>query len=100
MDMDVADIERYGFAVMRDGLPDDPDELATALAGLLSGLALLDSEVGSGRALSTFGGYFGREELAWFEDGYGRVSGLAVPARFEPAVLAAFVRPRIHEARL
>ena len=92
--------DRYGFAVMRDGLPDEPEALATALAGLLRGLALLDAELGPGRPLSTFGVYFGRDELAWFDDGYGGSTALAVPDRVDPSDLARIVRPRIREAFL
>ena len=89
---------RYGFAVMRDGLPEDPDVLATALVGLLRGLMVLDADVGRRRALSTFGVYFGRETLAWFDDGYGGSTALAVPNDVDPAELARFVRPRLGEA--
>jgi hypothetical protein len=91
--------DRYGFAVMRDGLPADPDALATALVTLLRGLSLLDGELGPGRCLSTFGVYFGGERLAWFDDGFGDATGLTVPEGVDPAELARFVRPRIREAR-
>ena len=90
--------DRYGFAVMRDGLPEEPEALATALVGLLRGLTLLDSDIGQRRALSTFGVYFGHPELAWFDDGYGGSTALAVPDRVVPDDLARFVRPRLNEA--
>ena len=92
--------DRYGFAVMRDGLPDEPDGLATALVGLLRGLALLDADLGQGRPLSTFGVYFGRKELGWFDDGCGDDTALAVPDHVNPTELARIVRPRIREAFL
>jgi hypothetical protein len=90
--------DRYGFAVMHDGLPEEPEALATALVGLLRGLTLLDSDIGQRRALSTFGVYFGHRELAWFDDGYGGSTALAVPDRVLPDDLARFVRPRLNEA--
>ncbi len=51
--------------------------------------------MGAPRTYPTFGVYFGRRQLAWFEDGYSGTTGLAVPNETNAADLAAFVRPRI-----
>jgi hypothetical protein len=91
--------DRYGFVVMRDGLPRDPVILSRALLELSHGLSMLDAEMGAPRAYPTFGVYFGRRHLAWFEDGYSGTTGLAVPSETKAADLAAFVRPRIAVAR-
>ena len=87
--------DRYGFTVMQDGLPRDPGVLADTLVGLLRGLALLQGEFVRGRVVPGFGVYFGRPALAWFEDGCGGRTGLAVPDRVEAAALAAFALPRL-----
>jgi hypothetical protein len=91
--------DRYGFVVMRDGLPKEPAILGRALLELSRGLSMLDAEMGAPRTYPTFGVYLGRRQLAWFEDGYSGTTGLAVPCETEGADLAAFVRPRIADAR-
>jgi hypothetical protein len=91
--------DRYGFVVMRDGLPKEPAILGHALLALFRGLSMLDAEMGAPRTYPTFGVYFGRRQLAWFEDGYSGATGLAMPNETEAADLAAFVRPRIAIAR-
>jgi hypothetical protein len=88
----------YGFTVMRKGLPTAPGALADALLTLARGLALLEAEFGT-RSFQTYGVYFGHQELAWFEDGYGGGNALAVPVGVEPDELAQFVRPRLKHAR-
>jgi hypothetical protein len=90
--------DRYGFTVMRDGLPRDPDQLADALLTLARGLALLQAEFGD-RPFRTYGVYFGHKELAWFEDGYGGANALAVPVDVDASTLARFVKPRLQAAR-
>jgi hypothetical protein len=87
--------DRYGFVVMRDGLPKEPTVLGRALLELSRGLSALDAEMGAPRTYPTFGVYFGRQQLVWFEDGYSGTTGLAVPNEIKAADLAAFVRPRI-----
>jgi hypothetical protein len=87
--------DRYGFIVMRDGLPKEPAVLGRVLLELSRGLSALDAEMGAPRTYPTFGVYFGRRQLAWFEDGYSGTTGLAVPNETNAADLAAFVRPRI-----
>ena len=91
--------DRYGFVVMRDGLPNEPAILGSALLELFRGLSMLDAEMSAPRTYSTFGVYFGRARLAWFEDGYGGETGLAVPNSTKAADLAAFVRPRLARPR-
>ena len=91
--------DRYGFVVMRDGLPKERAILGRALLELSRGLSMLDAEMGAPRTYPTFGVYFGRRQLAWFEDGYSGTTGLAVPSETEAADLAAFVRPRIAVVR-
>jgi hypothetical protein len=91
--------DRYGFVVMRDGLPREPAILGRALLALSRGLSMLDAEMAAPRTYPTFGVYFGRRQLAWFEDGYSGTTGLAVPSETEAADLAAFVRPRIARSR-
>lgn len=91
--------DRYGFVVMLDGLPRDPEVLGGALLELSLGLSMLDAEMGAPRIYPTFGVYFGRQRLAWFEDGYSGETGLAVPNDSVAAELAAFLRPRIAAAR-
>jgi hypothetical protein len=86
--------DRYGFTVMRAGLPGRPDTLAAALLTLARGLALLDAQF-SGRPFSSYGVYFGHDQLGWFEDGYGDLNGLALPVDTDPAALAEFVSPRL-----
>lgn len=87
--------DRYGFVVMRDGLPQEPDVLVRALLNLSRGLAVLDLEMEIPRTYPTFGVYFGRRRLGWFEDGYSGTTGLAVPNDTEALALASFVRSRI-----
>jgi hypothetical protein len=84
---------------MRDGLPNEPAILGRALLELSRGLSMLDAEMRAPRTYPTFGVYFGRRQLAWFEDGYSGTTGLAVPSETEADDLAAFVRPRIAVAR-
>ena len=91
--------DRYGFVVMRDGLPKEPAILGRSLMELSRGSSMLDAEMGAPRTYPMFGVYFGRRQLAWFEDGYSGTTGLAVPSETEAADLAAFVRPRIAVAR-
>lgn len=91
--------DHYGFVVMRDGLPKEPAILGRALLELSCGLSMLDAAMGAPRIYPTFGVYFGRRQLAWFEDGYSGTTGLAVPSEIEAADLAAFVGPRIAVAR-
>jgi len=91
--------DRYGFVVMWDGLPQDPEALGRALFQLFRGLAVLDAEMEAPRTYPTYGVYFGRRHLAWFEDGYSGTTALAVPNGTDAAELAAFVRPRIAVAR-
>lgn len=87
--------DQYGFVVMRDGMPQEPMILGRALLELYRGLSTLDAEMRAPRTYPTFGVYFGRARLAWFEDGYSGTTGLAVPDDIYAADLAAFVRPRI-----
>jgi hypothetical protein len=91
--------DRYGFVVMRDGLPQEPAILGSVLLALSRALTMLDVEMGAPRTYPTFGVYFGRRRLAWFEDGYSGTTGLSVPNDAEAIELAAFVRPRIGVAR-
>ena len=91
--------DRYGFVVMRDGLPDEPAVLARALIELGRGLAMVDAEMQAPRTYPQFGVYFGRRQLVWFEDGYSGETGLAVPDEIEAADLAGFLRPRIAVGR-
>ena len=84
---------------MRDGLPQEPASLGRALLQLFRGLCMLDAEMAAPRIYPTFGVYFGRRHLAWFEDGYSGTTALAVPDGVKAAELAAFVRPRIAVAR-
>lgn len=87
--------DRYGFVVMRDGLPTDTATLAKALSELHRGLSMLDAELRLPRNYPTFGVYFGGRSLGWFEDGYSGSTGLSVPDDIEAATLAAFLRPRL-----
>lgn len=87
--------DRYGFVVMRDGLPQDPAILGRALLALYRGLSMLDADMKAPRTYPTFAVYFGRTRLAWFEDGYSGTTALALPNDAAAADLATFVRPRI-----
>jgi len=87
--------DRYGFSVMRRGLPTEPEALSAALLTLADALAELDVQVGGRRPLGAYGVYLGQAALTWFEDGYGGTTGLAVPNGIEPAALARFIRARI-----
>jgi hypothetical protein len=90
--------DHYGFTVMHDGLPSEPDELGAALLTLRRGLAQLEAEFG-GQPFWSFGVYFGHQKLTWFEDGYGGKNALAVPSYIADTEFAAFVRPRVQELR-
>lgn len=87
--------DRYGFVVMRDGLPHDPAILGRTLLELHRGLSMLDTNMKAPRTYPMFGVYFGRPHLAWFEDGYSGTTALAVPNDTVAADLATFVRPRM-----
>lgn len=87
--------DRFGFTVMRRGLPQMPSALATALLTLSRSLRRLDLNFGGRRPLWTYGVYFGQSELAWFEDGYGSFSGLAVPDGMDADELSRFILDRI-----
>ena len=60
---------------------------------------MLDAEMGAPRSYPTFGVYFGRRRLAWFEDGYSGTTALAVPDDTMAAELAGFVRPRVSKTK-
>lgn len=87
--------DRYGFAVMRAGLPRDPVVLADALLTLARGLEDLEARLGSRRPLRTYGVYLGQSRLAWLDDGYGCAAGLALPPGVDPAELARFLSVRL-----
>lgn len=91
--------DRYGFVVMRDGLPQEPAILGCALLQMFRGLSMLDATMSAPRTYPTFGIYFGHRKLAWFEDGYSGTTALAVPNETQAADLAAFVRPRVVRLR-
>ena len=90
--------DRYGFTVMRDGLPPEPEALASALLTLVNGLALLEAEFGA-LPFESVGVYFGQTELKWFDDGDEGETGLALPLSTAPSDLARFVRPRLRGIR-
>ena len=85
----------YGFTVMQDGLPSRPEELARVLRTLARTLRQLEVDIDGPRPVWNFGVYFGQQELAWFEDGYGSMSGLAVPNEIDADELEEFIQPRI-----
>jgi hypothetical protein len=89
---------QYGFSVMADGLPEDPQTLCDAIFLLADGLDLLASEV-KGPVRWSFGAYFGQAKLAWVDDSYGGNADLAVPLSITPAELAQFIRPRLVKRR-
>ena len=86
--------ERYGFTVMRDGLPDEPEALVDAFLNLSQSLCQLDTDVGDHHPRWNYGVYFGQQKLSWFEDGYGEMSALAVPHDIDVAELTEFIRSR------
>jgi hypothetical protein len=91
---------RYGFTVMRAGLPRTTEVFARALLTLARGLRPLDAELCGGRPFWAYGVYFSeQQELAWFQDGYGSASGLAVPIGIDAAELTRFVQQRIQPLR-
>jgi hypothetical protein len=87
--------DQFGFTVMRGSIPSDPGVLTSCVLALTQALALLESEIGPCRSKKNFGVYFGRDELSWFEDGYGGNTGLAVPNDIDAKSLAEFVRPHV-----
>lgn len=87
--------DQYGFVVMRDSMPKEAVILGRALLELYRGLSMLDAEMSAPRTYPTFGVYFGRPTLAWFEDGYSGTTGLGVPDTIKASELAGFVRPRV-----
>jgi hypothetical protein len=92
--------DRYGFTVMQTGLPTAPEVLASALITLAHGLSVLDAELRARWPFWVYGVYFSESErhLTWFEDGYGSMSGLAVPIGIDAAELARFVQKRIRSS--
>jgi hypothetical protein len=91
---------RYGFTVMRAGLPTAPEALVSALLTLARGLRPLDAELAGRRPFWAYGVYFSeRRRLSWFEDGYGRMTGLVVPIGVDASELTRFVRQRIRFSR-
>jgi hypothetical protein len=87
--------DQFGFTVMRGSMPSDPGVLAACVLALTQALKLLEAEMGPCRSKSNYGVYFGRDELSWFEDGYGGTTGLAVPHDIDAKRLADFVRPHV-----
>jgi hypothetical protein len=84
--------DRYGFTVMRPDLPLAPEALACALLTLVRGLRPLDEELVGRRPFWPYGVYFSDQRpLTWFEDGYGSMSGLAVPIGIDAAELTRFI---------
>jgi hypothetical protein len=85
---------------MQSGLPSAPEVLASALLTLILGLRPLDRDLRGNRPNWVYGVYFSdKQELSWFEDGYGSASGLAVPIGIEPIELTRFVQRRIRSLR-
>jgi hypothetical protein len=85
----------HGCIVMRRGMPEEPRAIAAAILALSRALAAARREAGrSDRPLDTFGAYLGQDRLAWFEDGYGGATGLAVPVGVDAEALAAFIASR------
>jgi hypothetical protein len=93
--------DRYGFTVMQTGLPTAPEVLASALTTLAHGLGALDAELRARWPFWVYGVYFSdpKRQLTWFEDGYGSMSGLAVPIGIDAAELTRFVQKRIRALR-
>jgi hypothetical protein len=88
--------DRYGFTIMRTGLPTAPEVLARALLTLARGLRPLEAELCGRRPFWAYGVYFSEQrEPTWFEDGYGCSTGLAVPVGIDPTELSRFVQQRI-----
>src|SRR5262249_5188382 len=92
--------DRYGFTVMLPGLPLATEVLASALLTLARALRPLDAELGGRRPCWAYGVYFSaQQDLTWFEDGYGRKTGLAVPIGIDAAELTRFIQDRIRPLR-
>src|SRR5262245_32087222 len=88
--------DRYGFTIMRTGLPTAPEALARALLTLSRSLRPLEADLGGRRPFWAYGVYFSEQQQpTWFEDGYGCSTGLAVPIGIDPTELSRFVRQRI-----
>ena len=92
--------DRYGFVLMRDGLPQDPKLCSRSLLELYQGLCLLDTAMGAPRTYPSYGVYLGRPALAWFEDGYSGETGLAVPNDVSAAQIASYIAPRVTSRRV
>jgi hypothetical protein len=85
---------------MRAGLPAVPELLASALLTLAHSLRPLDVELGGRRPFWAYGVYFSeQQELTWFEDGFGCMTGLIVPIEIGAAELSRFVQQRIRALR-
>jgi hypothetical protein len=92
--------DRYGFTVMRPGLPLAPEVLACALLTLVRGLHPLDEELVGRRPFWPYGVYFSDQRpLSWFEDGYGSMSGLAVPIGIDAAEITRFIEQWLQAPR-
>jgi hypothetical protein len=87
--------DRYGYSVMRRGVPTDPVVLADTLSDFVRGLEALDSDLNGLRPFCGYGVFFGQSDFAWVDDGYGDDSGLELPACFEPIRVTHFVRERM-----
>lgn len=84
-----------GLTVMRTGLPDDPARLRAGLLQLSRAAALIEARLHGQPASAAFGVYLGQPRLAWFEDGYGGATGLAVPLDASPEAITDFVGARL-----
>jgi len=92
--------DRYGFTVMRPGLPAAPEALASALLTLVRGLRPLDEGLAGRRPFWPYGVYFSDQQpLTWFEDGYDCMSGLAVPLGVDAADITLFLQQWLRELR-
>lgn len=85
--------DRYGFTVMRSGLPVDPAALGNALLTLSRGLREAEAGLDLAPPVRSWGIQFRPDgAIHRFDDGYGSETGVALPVTATSADLARFVR--------
>ena len=88
--------DRYGFVVLRDGLPPDDAALTDSLLTLSRALSRLDPIIGRRIPTWVFGVRFTGERLTWVND--DGTTLIDVPIGTNPADLWGFVSERVRAA--
>ena len=87
--------DRYGFVVLRDGLPKENAVLVQSLMQLSRALRTLDPVVAKREPTWAIGVCLNGAELAWLDIDDDAGGAINVPSDVEPADFERFVRPRL-----